>query len=502
MLPSPIHAVLSPSLSSPSPKRVHNVVRACDLSMDDFLRDVHRQFDAPLRPERLITMSAKLQDQFAQKLKTSPMCMLPSYNHTLPTGHERGTYLALDVGGSTFRVALVQLGSRRMDLVTILCFPINNAVRALEGPVFFDWMADRIAETLQDPQVQSHVDSAQTLPMGLAWSFPVEQTSTRSGNLIGMGKGFRATNGVLGQDLGDLIQQACVRRNLNVRMDAIVNDSSATLLSRAYEDESTRLALILGTGLNASIHLPVTALSREKFGQRPQEWHDQAERVLVNTELSMFGKNILPTTRWDDYLNANHDQPDFQPYEHLIGGRYMGEIVRLILIEAIQRAGLFGGNVPERFSEPYSFDTGIMAVFESDETPTLSKACTTLQAAHPLPTPPTYADLVHVRRICQLVSHRAAAYLATGVHALWELRNKAENLTPATVGHVSISCNGSVIEKYPAFRPLAQRYINELTTLSGANPAGCVDLELAYESSIFGAAVAVCCLEDHDDHVS
>lgn len=155
-------------------------------------------------------------------------------------------------------------------------------------------------------------------------------------------------------------------------MDAIVNDSSATLLSRAYEDDSTRLALILGTGLNASIHLPVTALSRDKFGKRPQEWHDQAERVLVNTELSMFGKNILPTTRWDEYLNANHDHPDFQPYEHLISGRYMGEIVRLVLLEAIQRAGLFGGNIPEKFSEPYSFDTGIMAVFESSVVPRLN----------------------------------------------------------------------------------------------------------------------------------
>lgn len=173
MLPSPIHAVLPPSLPD-SPKRVHNVVRACDLSMDDFLRDVQRQFEAPLRPERLLQMSARLQDQFSQKLNSSSMCMLPSYNHSLPTGHESGTYLALDVGGSTFRVALVQLGSKRMELVTIFCFPINNAVRALEGAAFFDWMADRIADTLLDPQVQAHVDCATTLPMGVAWSFPIE----------------------------------------------------------------------------------------------------------------------------------------------------------------------------------------------------------------------------------------------------------------------------------------------------------------------------------------
>ncbi|KAF2144870.1 uncharacterized protein K452DRAFT_265293 [Aplosporella prunicola CBS 121167] len=495
--------VCSPPVSLPKAKRIHNVVRACDLTMDDFLRDARRLFDAPLLPARLLQMSARLQDQFALKLRQSAMCMLPSYNHTLPSGHERGTYLALDVGGSTFRVALVELQgkSQGMRIAKMRSFRVDDRVRQLEGHAFFDWMAERIEETIADPDVKKRC-GPHTLPMGLAWSFPVEQTSTRSGILLDMGKGFRASKGVQKRDLGELIMLACNRRKLNVRMDAIVNDSSATLLSRAYQDETTRLALILGTGFNASVHLPVSALSRDKFGERPQSWHDQAERVLVNTELSMFGKNILPTTRWDDYLNRNHDHPDFQPFEHLISGRYLGEITRLVLLEAIQTAGLFGGEVPDKLLEPYSLDTGIMAVIEADDTPSLTKACTVLQAHHPLPTPPTYADLLFIRSICQLVSRRAAAYLATGIHALWSLRNRAENLAAADAGHVTISCNGSVIEKYPSFRALCQQYIEDLTRLSGAPPHS-VDLEMAFESSIFGAAVAVCCLEGQDqDHVS
>ena len=148
-------------------------------------------------------------------------------------------------------------------------------------------------------------------------------------------------------------------------MDATVNDSNATLLSRAYQDDTTRMALILGTGTNAAIHLPVSALAHSKFGQRPQSWHDKATHVLVNTEYSMFGKNVLPTTRWDDYLNLTHMHPDFQPFEHLISGRYLGEIVRLILLEAVQRAGLFGGQIPDSLRQPYNLDTGILAAFES-----------------------------------------------------------------------------------------------------------------------------------------
>jgi hexokinase len=152
---------------------------------------------------------------------------------------------------------------------------------------------------------------------------------------------------------------------MNVRMDAIVNDSSATLLSRAYLDPSTRFALILGTGCNAAIHLPVTALGPSKFGIRPSSWHEKANHVLVNTELSMFGKGIFPVTRWDESLNSTHALPDFQPFEMLLSGRYLGEIVRLMLVEAIQTAGLFGGEIPENFTEPYSLDTGTIAAIEA-----------------------------------------------------------------------------------------------------------------------------------------
>jgi hexokinase len=191
------------------------------------------------------------------------------------------------------------------------------------------------------------------------------QTSIRSGLLLEMGKGFYASHGVKGEDLGVLIMRACVKKGLNVRMDAIINDGAATLLSRAYRDNSTRAALILGTGTNVAVILPVAALAHTKFGNRPQSWHDEAENVLVNTEFSMFGKNILPTTRWDDHINRTHMHPDFQPFEHLIGGRYLGEIVRLILVEAIENFGLFRGQIPGRFTEPYSLEASTIAAIEA-----------------------------------------------------------------------------------------------------------------------------------------
>ena len=144
---------------------------------DNFLSEVKRLFTAPLDPSILLAISTKLQEQFREKLQMSASCMLPSYNHTLPTGYEKGKYLALDVGGSTFRIALVSLTGKgngsSMKIVKMSNYRITNKVRALRGHNFFDWMAERIGEMLKDPVVKE-VQGESPLPMGLAWSFPIE----------------------------------------------------------------------------------------------------------------------------------------------------------------------------------------------------------------------------------------------------------------------------------------------------------------------------------------
>lgn len=180
-----------------------------------------------------------------------------------------------------------------------------------------------------------------------------------------MGKGFLASNGLVGQDLGEIIQSSCRKRGFNVELSAIVNDSTAALLSQAYINSSTRFSLILGTGVNVAVHLPVSTVGRSKFGMRPDGWFERASHVIINTELGMFGKQVLPFTRWDTLLNASHPKPDFQPLEHFVSGYYLGEICRLALVEAIDCAGLFGGIVPQSLLLPYSLDTETLSMIEA-----------------------------------------------------------------------------------------------------------------------------------------
>lgn len=463
--------------------------------------------------------------------------MLPSYNHALPTGHEKGTFLALDVGGSTFRVALVELLGKEVKVVRSVSLPIDKDVKALVGTEFFDWMAEKIAATLADEREKYAADSGSgppaVLSMGLSWSFPVDQTSIRSGLMIGMGKGFCCSNGTVGMDLGQLIAEACLRHGMNVRVDAIVNDSSATLLCRAYSDPKTRMSLILGTGTNVAVHFPVHGVGVQKFGHRSKEWFERASHVIINTELSMFGGGILPTTRWDDYLNQTHLRPDYQPLEYLATGRYLGEIVRLIMVEATETVGLFGGKLPLSLHEPYSFDTSIVAFIEADSSSTLAPSSALLQKEHTFTLPPSVPDLTFLRQVCSVVSRRAAAYIATGIYSLWGLYNETEHSTtesPATsisspkqpeihtreisgeddVSEIlSIACDGGVINNYPGFRGRCQAYLDQLTSastsltsssspssvpsspsLSPSDPSSII-LEPEPESALIGAAVAV-----------
>lgn len=480
----------------------HVVEKVTEKSMEDFREEVRGLFEASLETDRLLAISQQLQHECRERLAKSDISMLPSYQHTLPSGHELGDFLALDVGGSTFRIALVRLtgkskpGSDGLQIRRIRSFTIDEQIRMLKGQAFFDWMAERIGDMLGEYNNTTANGTAKAkLLMGLAWSFPVEQTSPRTGRLLAMGKGFFATHGVEGQDLSELIMRSCSQRGLNVEMRAIVNDGTATLLSQAYRDPTTRMSLILGTGTNAGVYLPVGALGSGKFGDRPNTWFEAADHVLVNTELSMVGKCCLPVTKWDDWLNAKHPLPDFQPLEYLITGRYLGEIVRLILIEAIESAGLFGGTIPDHMDAAYTFDSRILAAFESDSTTGLEKARAAFLQAHPMRSPPRLSELEFVRDIARMVSKRAAAYLASALHALWKVRTESEGLAPGEATHVTIACNGTIVEKYPGYRDLCQRHLDDLCVASGAS-RGAVTLKMAPESSIFGAAVAVACMED------
>lgn len=161
------------------------------ITLDDFLEEVQSQFEQQLKIESLLVLSKQLQAELKQHLISSPQCMLPSYNYTLPTGNEKGTYLALEVGGSNLRMALVELGGRSLGTKSLqikrtMSFTIDNAVRQSPEYAFFDWMAERIGDMLRREHGGRYLmEETEPLRMGIAWSFPIESVSGRTATEIG-----------------------------------------------------------------------------------------------------------------------------------------------------------------------------------------------------------------------------------------------------------------------------------------------------------------------------
>ena len=211
----------------------------------------------------------------------------------------------------------------------------------------------------------------------------------------------------------------------------------------------------------------------------------------------MFGKGILPETRWDELLNRCCAMPDFQPLEYMTTGRYLGEVLRLIVSEAVETTQLFDGVIPENLLDAYSLDTIVLARLEEDSSTDLLSSAAYLEKVWGLRRTPSPQEVYFLRNAASCISQRAAAYLAIAVHALWRLQKELEmgnDLTEAD-SRTSIACNGSVILKYPGFRSRCQDYIAQLiATDTAANEmAGLheVVLEPTDEAALLGAAIAV-----------
>jgi len=471
--------------------------------LDQFLDSLQELMPLELSTSTLLDISGRLASSFQDGLRTSAAAMIPSHIYNLPSGNEKGTFLSVDLGGSTLRVALVKLSGLddSKDAPQGKCMEILHMrswggaeidqLKQLRGDDFFDWIAARIAEVIGT----FGRSGGQALSMGLSWSFPIENTSIDSGKIQGMGKGFRVAEDLLGTDLKSHFTRAFARKNLNITLEAIVNDTIAALVSHAYSAPATRFSLIVGTGVNGAMSLPLSVFPDAKLSASHSNRSSDATEVLVNTELSMFGKGILPVTEWDDMLDAAMDRPGFQPFEYLVGGRYLGEIARLLALEGGVKKGLFRDRVPEPWRGQYCLPTELLAAIEQSNSNITSS---THERLHKLCfTSPEDAfsaiDAQALYRISTHISTRAATYCAIAIHALYSLRNATgtDNISSNSGNTVPIAFCGTVMEKYPNLQARTQQVLDRMTGWTPSNGKQRLELQFSYESAIFGAAVAV-----------
>lgn len=92
----------------------------------------------------------------------------PTYVRCLPTGKEQGKFLALDLGGTNFRVLLIELdGSPGQTKMSSKIFAVPHDIMVGPGTGLFDHIAQCLSTFMRENKVE-HIK----IPLGFTFSFP------------------------------------------------------------------------------------------------------------------------------------------------------------------------------------------------------------------------------------------------------------------------------------------------------------------------------------------
>ncbi|XP_044095602.1 hexokinase HKDC1 [Neovison vison] len=424
-----------------------------------------------LTQEQLKDVQGKMRAEFENGLRkdthlTATVKMLPTYVCGMPDGTEKGKFLALDLGGTNFRVLLVKIRSgRRSVRMYNKIFAIPLEIMQGTGEELFDHIVQCIADFLD----YMGLKGAQ-LPLGFTFSFPCRQTSIDKATLIEWTKGFKATD-CEGEDMVDMLREAIKRRNeFDLDIVAVVNDTVGTMMTCGHEDPNCEIGLIAGTGSNMCY--------MEEMRNIELLEGDEG-KMCINTEWGGFGDNGCLDdirTQYDKEVDEGSLNPGKQRYEKMTSGMYLGEIVRQILIDLTKQGLLFRGQISERLRTRGIFETKFLSQIESDRLALLQVR----RILQQLGLDSTCEDSIVVKEVCGAVSRRAAQLYGAGLAAIVEKRREDQGLEYL---NITVGVDGTLYKLHPHFSRILQETVKELA------PRCDVTLILSEDGSGKGAAL-------------
>ncbi|KAJ3560390.1 hypothetical protein NP233_g10871 [Leucocoprinus birnbaumii] len=182
------------------------------------------------------------------------------------------------------------------------------------------------------------------------------------------------------------------------------------------------------------------------FGAPNTEGFDVAE--MFRKSLAKYGAfdafehEHLPRTKYDVIVDESSNKPHEQSFEKLIAGRYLGEILRLVICELIDEGVLFLGQNTYKLEVPYSFDSAFLSLMESDPTDELLMIIGIF--THFFAVETTLAERQFFRALAKLIGRRAARLSACGIAAIVSKMGYLDE-------GCSVGADGSLYNKYPGF---------------------------------------------------
>ncbi|ODV90131.1 hypothetical protein CANCADRAFT_101514 [Tortispora caseinolytica NRRL Y-17796] len=452
--------------------------------------DMLSLFDSMFTRDSLIGLTSHFEHTFKSAIKTSPHTMIPTAPLTKNIYNKdaivRGLYLAIDIGGSNARYALVSVDNNASDLTKILfrkSYAIPEAVKLSNGSEFFDWIAVKALPAID--YARSLTGLVFPLRAGITWSFPFDM----NGNSLKMAKGFRVSESIRGWNIKDSLNRSFQLIGVPAIVCNVCHDASAVYLYGISLDPPAMCGLVLGTGLNVAFSLPTHCLLHKV----PKDSSNlQEEFCIVNTEVGMFGTPKKFSSPWDPEFETesepvsecdemsdtgysskrrtfSHDNlctdSDFDPYlpsnipmEVIVSGRGLGSVFQNIVIELHDRSLIFSDGLPFLFSQPNAVHTENLSLLMEQPTFELIKS--------------TFSDMFHseasdcdiriVIYVIKLIVSRSAAVLACALRALSLIESQLNDVYLQSI-HCSAACCGSVMEKFPRYQDLCLYFLDKLS---------------------------------------
>lgn len=424
-----------------------------------------------ISPEQIATIASNFEQTMVDGLAGNPssLKMLPSYLHK-PSHQERGTFLALDFGGTNVRVLETELlGEGKFVVHNQVSKPLkdqgahyNYISKHTKAEELFDFIATQIGSLIK-PTVN--------YSLGHTFSFAFQQTALNIGTFIHWSKEIETT-GMQGQNINQLLTAALTRQNLtNVIPRAIINDTVGALLAASYINQYTDIGSICGTGHNTAYLEPCSPITKEP--------------MMINLESGNF--NQLPTTIYDRELDNNSEKPGDQPLEKMVSGHYVGELVRIILCNLFTDGLLLTSPTKEILTTPYLLNGAHLSLFLADQSPDLSQITHCLETTFKI-THCSLADRQAIKTITALICTRSARLVAATYIGI--INHMDPNLTTPH----NIAIDGSLYEKTPGYRTEIQKTLTHFFK----EKAPQITTSLIKDGSGIGAAIATAIAENLD----
>lgn len=398
--------------------------------------------------------------------------MNPTWVMGFPDGYETGTFLALDMGGTNLRVCEITLAEEKGEFdITQSKYRMPEELKTGKAEELWEYVADCLQQFVEYHHEGEKLDK---LLLGFTFSYPATQNYIDHGILQRWTKGFDI-EGVEGLDVVPPFEEAVAKRGLPIKLAALINDTTGTLIASAYTDDTMKIGCIFGTGCNGAY--------MENCGSIPKLAHLNLPPdmpIAINCEYGAFDNEhvVLPLTPYDRIIDRESPRPGQQAFEKMIAGLYLGEVFRLVLVDLHCNKNLiFDGQDISKLHKPYSLDSSFLSMIEEDPYENLSET-EDLFRKH-LALRPSKPERELCRRLAELIGSRAARLSACGVAAICTKKN----LSSCHVG-----ADGSVFNKYPHFKARGAQALREILDWPEGEPDP-VEILAAEDGSGVGAAV-------------